>query len=131
MSIYKFGYADDVTYNCKAIIGQRVKVVKGRKYPIGSEHTIKGFTAWHDQFGHSTEYIITEDGLRINVENVRLIKPWVWHREIVEYIGVLETKCPNCGCDKLKWCYNYYSPSRDYYIDRYECTECGLDLDSY
>ena len=131
MSIYEFGYYDHVEYGDKSLIGEKVKVVKGRKYPIGSEHIIKGFTAWHDQFKHSTEYIITTEGLKINVVNVRLVKARVWNRPIVRYAGYKATECPNCKGHDLKWQYNYYNPTSDYYVDRYECSTCGLDLESW
>ena len=88
MSIYKIWYSDFVKAD-KQNIGKRVKVFKGRKYPIGNEYTIKYFTAWRDVFGNiRTEYAVMETGEKINIDNLKLVNPNVKKEKIEKMMSV-------------------------------------------
>lgn len=54
--------------------GDRVKVVKGRKIPKGTEAVVERFFDWKDQYGRvQTRYVIFTDGRKTSVSNLVLI----------------------------------------------------------
>lgn len=130
MSIYKIGYSDFVKAD-KQNIGKKVKVFKGRKYPIGNEYTIKYFTAWRDVFGNiRTEYAVMETGEKINIDNLKLVNPNVRKEKIEKMIDSLDknVKCPNCGCSKITFIGVSFDPISDYHCKHFICSKCDIDL---
>lgn len=54
--------------------GDRVKVVKGRKIPKGTEAVVERFFDWKDQYGRiQTRYAVFTDGRKTSVSNLVLI----------------------------------------------------------
>lgn len=130
MSIYKIWYNDFVTTD-RQNIGKRVKVFKGRKYPVGNEYTIKYFTVWRDTFGRiQTEYAVMESGEKININNLKLVVPNVGKEIIEKYIDSCDkdAKCPNCGCSKIVFKGVSFDPISDYYYKHFVCSKCDIDL---
>ena len=51
-------------------IGDSVKVVKGRKVPIGTVAVVSGITKWKDQYGRTQAvYAVLDNGMRTNINN--------------------------------------------------------------
>lgn len=127
--IYKIWY-DDFIHPNKELIGKEIIIVKGRKYPIGTKHTIKSFTTWIKPMSYGkikTEYLITTDGLKINIENCKLVKALPKHDRIIkECYG--DFVCPNCKSDKIYWHGDGLCPAMDLYASYYNCKNCGLDI---
>lgn len=72
--IYEFHYTNFIT-NDPFYIGKDVKVVKGRKYPIGAVYKIKFFWTYYIDRWNKTDYAIMESGEKINISNLELVKP--------------------------------------------------------
>lgn len=57
------------------MVGDLVKIVKGRKLPIGDIKQIKSFYDWQDRFGRvQARYVIFTDDTKTNKENCSLYK---------------------------------------------------------
>jgi len=55
--------------------GDKVKIIKGKKIPIGTEKEIKDFHRYNVQgtYGHQyTDYVDFTDGTKTNIQNVRI-----------------------------------------------------------
>ena len=60
--------------NNHIMVGMTVKVVRGRKYPIGTVGVVEGFSSFCDRYGREqTRYVVTTDGKRIPMQNCRAI----------------------------------------------------------
>lgn len=123
--IYKFWYSDLVTVD-KSLVGKEVKVVKGRKYPIGTTARIEGFYRYNVNKWTHTDYVVTDVG-KIDIRNVVLVKPIVNYEEKSVWVG-RGGSCPNCGCHKSTFEYGYYDRASDYNVDVYRCNKCELRL---
>lgn len=54
-------------------VGDVVEVYKGRKFPKGMRATVASFWTWHGNYGKTAEYVVTTDGDRIPMGNVRIV----------------------------------------------------------
>ena len=55
----------------RVLVGMIVRVVKGRKWPVGMEGRVIRFQDWKDQYGRvRTTYCVLEDGKRVDINNV-------------------------------------------------------------
>lgn len=51
-------------------IGDAVKVVKGRKVPVGTVAIVSDITKWRDQYGRvQTIYAVLDNGMKTNIDN--------------------------------------------------------------
>lgn len=126
---FKFEYSRYVG-TTSDYIGKQVKVVKGRKYPIGNTYTIKGFTRWakDGSYGHiSTDYAIMTTGEKINIHNLELVKPKVHHEEVKRYCNHGEP-CPVCNHLERTWNGESFDPISDYYYQHETCKYCYTHL---
>ena len=131
MSIYTIRYSQHVRTEDE-YIGQRVKVVKGRKYPNGTEYTIGAFTCWRDAYGRiQTEYAVMTTGERVNVSNLELVKPKCIHELMVKWVQTASEPCPICGARAFAWDGTGYDGPFDMNIRHSHCKNCGLDVREY
>ena len=66
----------------KICVGDTIKVVKGRKVPIGTIATVTDIRDWKDQYGRTqTRYAYLDNGQRTSVSNCELIwkEKLKWH----------------------------------------------------
>lgn len=111
---YVFGESDE--------IGKTVKVVKGRKFPVGNEYVIKRF--WSKCYNyHEVKYAIMETGEFINIDNIELTEPIVIKEKIRYHSDGKE--CSHCHSTKLVWIGESFDPGWDEYHNNYTCNECG------
>lgn len=60
-------------FNGHVVVGDTVKVVRGRKVPIGTVGVIDRIYDWKDCYGRvQTTYVVLEDGQRTSIANVVL-----------------------------------------------------------
>ena len=63
-----------LNHNGIICIGDTVKVVKGRKVPIGTIATVKELRPWKDSYGRTqTVYAILDNGMKTSVTNCILV----------------------------------------------------------
>ena len=61
-------------HNGVITVGDTVKVVKGRKVPVGTVATVTDIRDWKDQYGRvQTRYAYLDNGQRTSVSNCELI----------------------------------------------------------
>ena len=131
MSIYAIKYTYHVWPESE-YIGQRVRVVKGRKYPIGAEYVIQSFTYWTDSYGRvQTEYAIMTTGEKINILNLALVKPMCTHEILIKWVQTAKESCPICGAHSFAWDGTGYDGPSDMNIRHSHCRRCGLDVKEY
>lgn len=54
--------------------GDKIKVVRGRKVPIGTVAIVTGFYKWADRYGRTqTTYAILNNGMKTSVTNCELV----------------------------------------------------------
>lgn len=54
-------------------VGSKVEVFKGRKFPIGMQAVVEKFYTWYGRYGQTAEYVVTTEGSRIPLGNVKLV----------------------------------------------------------
>lgn len=55
----------------RVAVGMTVRVIKGRKWPIGLEGVVRKFEYWKDAYGRlRTTYCILDGGQKVDVNNV-------------------------------------------------------------
>lgn len=56
-------------------IGDTVKVVKGRKVPIGTIAVVVGLKDWKDRYGRvQTTYVLLDNGMKTNEDNCIIVE---------------------------------------------------------
>ena len=116
----------DTVYGKKTERGQTVKVVKGRKFPIGAEYVINGF--WTDQWGHTFAYMKT--GEKINIDNIVLSEPIV-ERKKIDFAYHKGEGCPHCHSHNIVCLGESFDPLWDRYKNNNSCEECGAKSSCY
>lgn len=59
----------------RILVGDTVKVIKGRKLPVGTIGVVDRFWDYKDRYGRTqTRYIVFSDGTKTNIDNCELIK---------------------------------------------------------
>ena len=116
----------DTIYGEKDERGKTVKVVKGRKFPIGAEYVINGF--WTDQWGNTFAFMKT--GEKINIKNIVLSEPIV-ERKKIEFGYKNDGLCPHCHSKHIVWLGESFDPLWDRYKNHYSCDDCGARSTSY
>lgn len=125
MSIYTVRF-DDFIINIDDFIGESVKVVKGRKYPVGTEFIIKDFNT--DKWGNT--YILTESGEKVAKDNCRLVVPREIKTKRVFHSCDVKV-CPHCNKENtLRYRHDHFDPVSDYFYRRYVCDNCTADVDT-
>ena len=68
-ALYQYNYDNGVICT-----GMTIEVVKGRKYKKGTKGTVIKRYPYYDKYGRwVADYILTDNGLRINVNNVKIV----------------------------------------------------------
>ena len=125
--IYNIHYSKIVTAKDE-FIGMDVKVVRGRKFPIGTILKIKSFWTYYINQWKKTTYIVAETGEKVPIVNVELVKPRCYGTIKESWIEGQLDDCPNCKSKDVVYCGSGYDGVMDLYIGHCYCKKCGLEL---